>query len=429
MNDTVGCRNDVLIASAATSRAVLFLLFHIVEMARQTGKTDFALHWLQKMSLHAMGMLGSTGGGQLELTHQSRSIAVTSAGIVDLSQVSTHVQKVQALRATWTAMDGLGDFEAASMLSVVRFVALSKKERKSRSMRPFSSNMLQLLLEIKNGVATLLGNAVDAHVQHVITSNPAVADRQIPSRKKRASEPSQNVLALGDQRPAKKQVLSDVNSVWALLEEARTSGVSMRVLGKTKMKEKQGGFNEGSVQYWVDKLTAMYAARSKLSVHGIRFWNIVTDASTFSSRETCVSILYSPERDVAVYLPSQAVQGNLISATELNLDESVERAVATRKADRVASYRLITALSHQLSVVSNFRINVSSFHILDTNDDFFDQGGLGLALAPLNPNFLRVVDKFPNGNFKSVHILNKRTALLKNVLSFDFVNVIIAVIN
>lgn len=124
-----------------------------------------------------------------------------------------------------------------------------------------------------------------------------------------------------------------------------------------------------------------------------------------------MSILYSPERDVAVYLPSQAVQGNLISATELNLDETVERAVATRKADRVASYRLMTALSHQLSVVSNYRVNVSSFHILDSNDDFFDQGGLGLALAPLNPNFLRVVDKFPNGNFKSVHILNKRTAL------------------
>jgi hypothetical protein len=80
--------------------------------------------------------------------------------------------------------------------------------------------------------------------------------------------------------------------------------------------------------------------------------------------------------------------------------------VALRKAQRIASYRLLQAFSHQLSVLSDHKVSIRSFLV----DDLEGSGehALAVALRPLTPDQLRIVERFPTGEFKSAHIMAKR---------------------
>ena len=201
-----------------------------------------------------------------------------------------------------------------------------------------------------------------------------------------------------------------MDAIWELIEESQNTGVSLPTLARTKQKEKQGGCSEHTVRHWMNKLHAMYSHRASLSFRDVRFFNLITDSSTFSTRDTCVSIMYSTERDLGCYLAAQAVKGNLVTPNEMILDETVERMVALRKANRIASYRLLQAFSHQLSVLSDHKVSIRSFLVDDLEGG--EQHPLAVALRPLTPDQLRIVERYPTGEFKSVHVMVKRMGVL-----------------
>ena len=74
--------------------------------------------------------------------------------------------------------------------------------------------------------------------------------------------------------------------------------------------------------------------------------------------------------------------GTLLAPDEALLDDEVEELAATRQIERLASYRLMQAVSYQLKFLTGK--SFSAF-MLDQTEP------LALALAPLSPDVVRVV--------------------------------------
>ena len=344
---------------------------------------------------------------------------LSSAGCCNLSHASHHSQVIGALQKTWSDMEGLtGSFDNASLIDAVRFAALCRRVRRAKGQKAFPPMSDRCVKQLQIGLAKILAAALNSHVRSIIENTPDIEERNIPSRKKRRSLPSQNVLAAGERPEARSNVKVDIDAIWELMEEARTTGLSLPVLMKTKKSEKQGGCSEFTVNYWMSKAHTMYCARACLSFDGVKILNLVTDSSTFSSREAAVSIVYSCERDLGAYCANQVVRTNVIAPGEIEVaSEGLERLIATRKADRVASFRLLQAISHQISILTNHKLSINSFQLSDGGggDDEDDVAHpLVTCLTPLTPQHLRIVNKFADGSFRSVSVLNKRTDSLRS---------------
>ena len=129
---------------------------------------------------------------------------------------------------------------------------------------------------------------------------------------------------------------------------------------------------------------------------------------------SCVfTVVYSCERDLGAYCADQVVRTNVIAPGEIEVaSEGLERLIATRKADRVASFRLLQAISHQITILTNHKLSINSFQLSDGGggDDEDDVAHpVVTCLTPLTPQHLRIVNKFADGSFRSVSVLNKRT--------------------
>ena len=99
---------------------------------------------------------------------------------------------------------------------------------------------------------------------------------------------------------------------------------------------------------------------------------ISCDACRHSTRDTLVSAMYAVENQVGVYANAQVMKSG----------------AAICEIDRLASYRLMQAISYQLKFLASKTL--SSF-LLDEGDP------LALALKPLTPDMVRVVKKSQNG--------------------------------
>ena len=297
-------------------------------------------------------------------------------------------------------------------LTLFALRAVARRTRRSAGRKPFSARSSQAIQQLQIGLAKFLSQCLVTTVNQIIQTTVDIERRQIPSRKrqKQADTGEQLVLQEGEEPAKRHHVNVDVDAIWEMIQESEDTGVSLGSLSRTKKNEKQGGCSEHTVKHWVGKHLSMYSSRVRWAFEGVKYFNLLTDSSTFSTRDTCISALYSTERDLGAYLPLQLVKGNSIAPNELHLDPSVERMVAIRKADRVASYRLLQAISNQLSQMSNRKVNIRSFLLSDGTPG--EEHPLALALKPLSPHDLRIVERFPNGDFKRVRIMDKRQGVL-----------------
>ena len=406
-------------ATACTAETLVHFLFNMSDVSRSNNRANFALTWLLKLALHSVGYVNRAGGGQLRLS-EGLILALTSQASLDMTAVNPHVQVRSSLKATWDQIDNLGEFTNASLLDIVRFAAMARRTRRSAGRKPFSGRSAEAIGQLQVGLAKLLSHCLAATVCQIIQNTADIESRQIPSRKRQKQSETGEQLVLQDgEQPAKRHHVNvDVDAIWDMIQESEDTGVSLGSLSRTKKHEKQGGCSEHTVKHWVGKHLSMYSSRVRWAFEGVRYFNLLTDSSTFSTRDTCISALYSTERDLGAYLPLQLVKGNAIAPSELNLDPSVERMVAIRKADRVASYRLLQAISNQLSQMSNRKVSITSFLLSDGTPD--EEHPLALALKPLSPHELRVVERFPNGDFKRVQIMDKRQGVFFRCLSIAF---------
>eukprot|EP00434_Breviolum_minutum_P032103 symbB.v1.2.028391.t1/scaffold3007.1/size65499/1 len=310
-------------------------------------------------------------------------------------------------------------FGAASLMNFVVFVVFVRKHRRSRLAAPFTGRLADLLEKLRHGVVTFLAAVLRGESRRIIRNNPGIEDRQIPSRKRQRQMDNQLVPTV-DPRPLqvgpenqerknkkKKTVMADLNTIWNLLAEAQECKVSLAVLLRTKKKEVGGGSSEATVDYWGRKMQAMYMARASLACTGLTHFNLLTDAARFSTDETIVSIVYSPESDFAAFLNNQKVKGGgkeIMHPNDFPMEPGIERLAAERRVGRLASYRLLQALSNQLKHVTNNSVTLASFLVDESSPS-------GLILKPMSPEVLRIVQRDQQDNVSRVLLRNKRSGV------------------
>lgn len=161
---------------------------------------------------------------------------------------------------------------------------------------------------------------------------------------------------IGGQGSAKDKFYGTTLSVWQIYEKAQKLKVSLRA---TALHSDDSG---NSWWYWQRKILAMYLQQSRDSFCETRSLAIVTDASTHGTQDLQVSIAYDAVSDAAVYCTNQVMSvSKKVAPGELNVDDTIERILARQEAERIKSYRFLQALSHQVSVLTNGRMDLSSF--------------------------------------------------------------------
>ena len=159
-----------------------------------------------------------------------------------------------------------------------------------------------------------------------------------------------------------KHVLMHPDQIWSMLEEAREKRCSLPVVARLRGEESQGGANDGSVEYWNRKVLGLYFGKSKTAFLNLPHLNLVTDASTFSQKDTIVTIAYNHELDICTLCPVQVVsRSKVVSALEFDLEPEIEQLAATRQVDRLASYRFLCAISNQISQLTSGKLSLPSF--------------------------------------------------------------------
>ena len=84
----------------------------------------------------------------------------------------------------------------------------------------------------------------------------------------------------------------------------------------------------------------MYNEMQKCMFAGATKLCVAADSSQYSGEKTGVSILWSPERRVACYLPVQVIsQSSLFSPTDGDMSDRLRQLALNRKLTRVAAYR------------------------------------------------------------------------------------------
>ena len=206
----------------------------------------------------------------------------------------------------------------------------------------------------------------------------------------------------GPQRKARVSV--DVGTIWDWLQHASEVKLSLPVYLQTKEKDCQGGCHTQTLR----KFHNMYQARSSLSFRYVLHVNVCADASRFSGRDTLISVAYSPENDVGVYLNNQFLRsGKLIGPGDLLLEDTIEVLAAQRKTLRMAAYGMIQALSNQIKMLTLGRLTIQSFD--------YENTPLALAVKPLSPAHLRILTTNPATVQVEVFLTEKSSGEMRKI--------------
>ena len=158
-----------------------------------------------------------------------------------------------------------------------------------------SSRFNLLLLTLRSDLIDFMSCAIETFIM-----NKAIEDirftvgRALPAvrRKSLSSDPR-----CEENRPTSRAQV-DPESIWKLFVAAQNAGTSLRQALKLKREDiinnpEFGGAGEGKAVWWTRKLGVMYNKRIKTTFRMLPQLNMVADASTHSSKEILVSVLYS----------------------------------------------------------------------------------------------------------------------------------------
>lgn len=372
----------------------MYFLFHIAETARLTAKSTFAVQHLKRCALVAVGRVNNDGRGFCYLS-EGRRLEVQGSGVCNLKGFmvadSVHRNVVAAFESLWSELKEAGilssAFDAASLLDLTVFIAKSSRFKKDKKTHSFRKKGLQFFKELRNSVVNFLASTIDAVVMHA-QANSDIENRQIPSRRRRQKRSSDALQPEGDDdspssRPRKDRVQVDLETIWAMHEHSSECGLSLSTYVKTKERDRHGGSHPQACQFWLRKLHNMYGNRAALSFNGVQHICVANDASRFSGRDTLISVAYTPENDVAVYMNNQVLNtSKRLSPGDIMLEDTIEVLAAQRKLERVASYSLIRALSNQLKHLTG-SVNIASFNYKGSN--------LETVMQPMTPGHVRIV--------------------------------------
>ena len=159
------------------------------------------------------------------------------------------------------------------------------------------------------------------------------------------------------ERPVRVDV--DPETIWALIESASCSGISLRQALLLKKNDALSspdlaGASESKADYWERKIQGMYMNRVQTVFHMITQLSLVADASTHSDKEMLVSCAFSPEKDLGCHAPVQHLNTGSLKPSEVDIS-ILARIAKNRKLQRMSAFRQLQAIDHQLALLSGNR--------------------------------------------------------------------------
>ena len=415
-------------SSAITTAALVYICFNMADTARLDTNRNFAAEQLRKFALCALDFINQHGG--VDIPVGASFLDLDASGKCNLEGfllLANHPRTVvNSLKLSWELMFDsqwlVGrELTSASFLDMIFFVGFCRKVRRSMNKNRWSSNVSAAWESVRTGLCAFVTLCLNRSVRRIIAETPNIVDRAVPSRgRKRIHQPEDQAIVLAedaDRQVRKRFVQLDVGAIFQMYEDALAEGMSLSLLVKSRKREKQAGGSEAAVEYWQRKIQNMYQKRTKLAFQDVQVFNMVSDSSRFSTRDTLVSAFYSPESDLGCYANAQVLkqQSKLLLPGELHLDNQIETLAAQRKIERVASYRFCQAISHQLSSLTGGRVTVDKL-LHDPSS------AIGIFLQPLSHSELRVTDVDNTGQTKRVRVISKSTGTVVRTLAAESVS-------
>ena len=169
----------------------------------------------------------------------------------------------------------------------------------------------------------------------------------------------------------------DPETIWALIESASCSGISLR---QALLKKKNdalsspdlAGASESKADYWERKIQGMYMNRVQTVFRMITQLSLVADASTHSDKEMLVSCAFSPEKDLGCHAPVQHLNTGSLKPSEVDIS-ILARIAKNRKLQRMSAFRQLQAIDHQLALLSGNRLGLDAFSLKNVAEEGNDE--------------------------------------------------------
>lgn len=271
---------------------------------------------------------------------------------------SMHRTMLDSWLATWTAMRGMGFLEAdsfvgsqTSLKDIVVFASMFRRTRRLKKQIMAGPLATQLLDELSSALVSWLSMYFDKYVLDTHMPNADV-NMAPPALHRRAST-------------GRTYATVSSEAVWGLIEKSTATGISLRSAIQLKSDEATLGCCASQCDRWTNKMQQMYAERSSLGFLNVQHYNIVADGSTHSCQDTLVSLGYTWENDLAAYLATQRIPPgkHMTWIEQNNMPPEIASLVAKRKIERVAAFRQMQSLSHQIHIITEGRLQLDSFKL------------------------------------------------------------------
>ena len=271
---------------------------------------------------------------------------------------SQHASIHKMLLQEWSMQHEAGilsssiDRETLSLLDVVTFVMTLGRRRRLR-MRPLSKYSRRFMDTIRRALIPWSTRMADRWVLAKYLNDQKAAERPAP--------------ALVWQRPGKRKYSKvSAEAAWALIEKARKGHVDLRHALWLCSDQADLGCNEFEDSVWIHKLLAMYYKRSTMPFAAgvVNHYCFVSDPGTHAYKDCLVSMVWSWELQLGAYPIWQVLKpGKEVLKGEANMDTALETFRQRKKLERVAAYRQVQGLSHQLFHLTNKRCKIDVFKL------------------------------------------------------------------
>ena len=186
-------------------------------------------------------------------------------------------------------------------------------------------------------------------------------------------------------------------AIWSAIEQARISATSLCQVLKIKANDEIAGSSSTNGDGWVNKLNNMYRKRSQVIAGATPcHYNVVADPARHSKRDWMVAAIYTWETDSMVFADVQKLvplAAFLDSEVEY-ADAHTEQLVLEGRAERIASFRQLQAVSNLIRSITNDRLlTLSAFNV-----------PAGMMVRAVNENESYVVEATASGGNRAVHL-------------------------
>ena len=231
---------------------------------------------------------------------------------------------------------------------------LRTKQNKNKA-----KSLVQLIGLLRFDFIDVISTCLNSYIEHKVQNDSRFSvARNLPAIRRKSGS---------DARPVPVEV--DPETIWALMESAKYSSVSLRQAlllkkGDSMSSPELAGASEAKAKYWSMKLDSLYINRVQHVFKMVTQLSLVADASTHSGKEILVSCAYAPTEKLGCHAVIQRLNTACLKPSEV--DVSLLATIAkNRKLQRMSAFRQLQAIDKQLALLSNYRLGLDGFSIKD----------------------------------------------------------------